>query len=51
MIKFERLKRVELDIYDLIKRYEKTGTKEELVQALRDLDKKILKDMRSGDDG
>lgn len=51
LIKFSRLKSVELDIDDLVKRYEKSGTKEELVEELKNLDKKILKDMRSDDNG
>lgn len=43
MIDFKEVKKIELDIYDLIKRYEKSGTKEELVKELKDLDKNILK--------
>jgi hypothetical protein len=45
---FKKLKRAELDICDLIKRYELTGSKEELLDELKDLDKNILKDMRGG---
>jgi len=45
---FKKLKRAELDIYDLIKRYEKVGTKEELLEELKSLDKNIMKDMRNG---
>jgi len=44
----KKLKRAELDIYDLIKRYEKVGTKEELLEELKSLDKNIMKDMRNG---
>lgn len=45
MNNFKRLKRLELDIYDLIKRYQKSGTKEELVEELKELDKNIMKGM------
>ena len=45
---FKKLKRAELDICDLIKRYELTGSKEELLEELKSLDKNILKDMRGG---
>lgn len=45
MDKFKKLKKIELDIYDLITRYEKSGTKEELIKDLRELDKNIMKGM------
>lgn len=43
MIGFKKIKKIELDIYDLIKRYEKTGTKEELLEELREINRDMLK--------
>ncbi len=45
------LKERNLIFYDLIKRYSKSGTKEELLEELKDLDRNILKDMRGEDNG
>jgi hypothetical protein len=46
MIDFKVVKKIELDLYDLIKRYEKTGTKEQLLEELKELDKNMLKGQR-----
>jgi len=43
MIEFKEFKKIELDVYDLIKRYERTGTKEELLEELREINKNMLK--------
>lgn len=51
MESFKQLKKVELNIYDLIKKYESTGTKKELIEDLKKLDKSILKDMRGESNG
>ena len=46
MIEFKKLKKIDLYVYDLIKRYEKAGTKSELVEQLKKVDKEILKIQR-----
>ncbi|TDO77725.1 hypothetical protein DFR79_13257 [Halanaerobium saccharolyticum] len=43
MIEFKKIKKIELDVYDLIKRYERTGTKKELLKELREINKDMLK--------
>lgn len=51
MDEFKQLKKVELDIYDLIKKYESNGTKKELINELKELNKSILKGMRGEGNG